>query len=86
MDTSLPCPSCKQNAKKLIGAKSGIFCNLCYESDSKVSVFRTARFHSLGWKGADGVSNGKSWEIDNRVRDRESGKIVNRITGKPAQY
>lgn len=43
------------------------------------------------WTGSDGrvrnISVGKEWEINNRVLSKDDGKtMINRVTGKPAQY
>lgn len=78
----LDCPRCGPNvAKRLIGNKDGIFCDRCYQDD------RTGKFNYTLHQKTLGVSNGKAWEIDNRIVSKDDGKtVINRVTGKPAQY
>ncbi len=43
------------------------------------------------WIGNDGKQHnmtvGKEWEINNRILSKDDGKtMINRVTGKPAQY
>lgn len=80
----LDCPNCKLETSKLIGCLklNKVVCPNCHENCQGRSNFN----YQLHQK-EQGVSKGKAWEIDNRIVSKDDNKtIVNRVTGKPAQY
>lgn len=81
----LDCPNCKStSARKLIGNDKGLYCNECFESFRDNT--KKAKDYELSWKVGT-VTKGKAWEIDNRMVSKDDKRtVINRITGKPAQY
>ena len=71
------CPSCKLDAKRLIGTVKGLFCDSCFKKDD----YRPTYLHQI----LDGqrdrrLTIAKSNEIANRMI--REGKVVDRRTGK----
>lgn len=86
MPLSLNCPICHAEVNKLVIPLGGrLSCRLCSGPERTRYNPRlnqtNIRDHSTR------LTNGKAWEIENRVISKDDNKtIVNRITGKPAQY
>ena len=87
------CPTCKSRTTRLIASPDvdGIHCPNCYKNPGYADPTKTAKHWSLHDtvlqdKNGTKITAGKSWEIDHRTVDRESGKTINSVTGKPAQY
>lgn len=84
------CPSCGAETSKLIGCNKlrRVVCTLCHdncqgsEKQGNVNLGQT-----LDSDGNTKVTYGKAWEISRRTISPDDGKtIINRTTGKPAQY
>jgi hypothetical protein len=83
----MECPNCKAGTHKLIGiGREGIImCPSCFEN--KQSAYNYQLNQTESNSGGARVTNGKAWEIKNRVVSKDDGKtVINKVTGKPAQY
>jgi hypothetical protein len=83
------CPRCKAETTKLVIPLNGkLGCDLCSEkSPSRYNVNLNQTFAKYGDNNSKRLTTGKAWEIANRVVSKDDGKtIINKVTGKPAQY
>jgi hypothetical protein len=82
----LECPSCHKEAKVLVIPEGGkLGCNECVvRGPKKYNVHLGQTWAS---DGKTRLTHGKAWEIGNRVVSPDDGKtLINKKTGKPAQY
>lgn len=87
MDPYFDCPTCKQQARKLIIPPEGkqIVCGNCYHKEG--SPYNWQLHDVVFDDGKTRLTRGKAWEIDNRVKSKDDKRtIINKVTGKPAQY
>jgi len=86
------CPTCKSDTNKLIapgkddrefGCETKLQCPNCYKQDR---IYK-AGLHDTFPGGVRGLTNGKAWEIKNRVKSPDDNKVyINKITGRETQY
>lgn len=82
----LQCPNCNAETSKLVIPLGGVLsCRECIpESRPKYNAMLNQAFAS---DGVTRLSNGKAWEIANRIVSPDDGRtMINKKTGKPAQY
>lgn len=85
------CPTCGSETWKLIAARDSyessndkIVCPNCFHTDTPRRVGLQDSFPGSQSKG---LTNGKAWEIENRVRCPDDPKVwINKKTGKETQY
>lgn len=81
----MECSMCKKDVTRLTyGDKCSTgACRGCYHG-SGIDL----SLNGVIWTdGKTRLTKGKAWEIDNRTVSRDDGRtVVNRKTGKPAQY
>lgn len=87
----LDCPSCGAETSKLIGCNElrRVVCTNCHYNCMGDKKFDNYNLGQTLIKDKNGtrVTYGKAFEIDNRMVCPDDGKtIINRKTGKPAQY
>lgn len=89
------CPSCGCEAKTLVIPQDGkLGCRSCVTMRPKpinVNLGQTVeRWNHVDKKGIEHkhrLTVGKDWEINNRVVSRDDKMtVINRVTGKEAQY
>lgn len=89
------CPICKNPTQSLVIPLNGKLSGKCCVemSPSKKNVNLGQALEKWTHVDKNGVEHkhkltvGKSWEIDNRVTSKDDGvTVVNRATGKEAQY
>lgn len=82
----LDCPSCGNKCAKLIlplGGKTG--CRSCLGAEP--TKYNANLNQTYTKDDQTRLSNGKAWEIANRIVSPEDHKtMINKVTGRPAQY
>lgn len=86
MYSSLECPRCGQPCKQLVIPIGGdLQCRAC--AGQCPSKYNPNLNQTYAKNDVVRLTNGKAWEIANRIVSPDDHKtMVNRITGKPAQY
>lgn len=82
------CPRCNKETKRLTICEmvKRIVCDACHPEHGG-SKFNWQLHDVLHRDGRTKVTRGKAWEIDQRIKSPDDGRtIINRKTGKPAQY
>ena len=86
----MTCPSCGAETSKLIGCNKlqRVVCTLCHENcQGAKRPINTNLGQTLFYDGMTRVTTGKAWEINRRIKSPDDNRtIINRVTGKPAQY
>ena len=83
---TMTCPKCHAETSKLVIPLGGVLsCRECVgERRTQYNPMLNQAFAS---DGVTRLSNGKAWEIKNRIVSKDDGHtLINKITGKPAQY
>lgn len=82
----MECPNCKTSTSKLIGIgrEGEIKCPTCFERKDSIFNYQLNQSETIGGVR---ITNGKAWEIRNRMVSKDDGRtVINRVTGKPAQF
>jgi hypothetical protein len=82
------CPTCGSQTKKLIAPsdtkQDKLACPNCYQI---ASTGRMGLHDSFPGSTSKGLTNGKAWEIKNRIQSPDDPKVyINKRTGKETQY
>lgn len=83
----LQCPKCGSDAVKLVIPLGGrLGCRSCSDpARTKYNAQLNQTLHNID--GKTRITRGRAFELDNRIKSPDDGRtIINRITGKPAQY
>lgn len=82
----LDCPRCGKEAKQLLIPKDGkLQCRDC--SGPRPTRYNSQLNQIYAQDGETKLTNGKAWEIANRAVSKDDGRtVINKSTGKPAQY
>ena len=82
----LDCPRCgKETLQLVIPIEGKLSCRDC--TGPRPTRYNPRLNQTDISDGTTRLTNGKKWEIENRVVSRDDNKtVINRVTGKPAQY